>query len=121
MYYLSLFMASSRCFLRFALLIVSLSGLHAYLTSTLTPTNHLWSLQNKKTSHFLFRRLNPCRAASLRAFSIQAKDDIPTLKQNLLNLCEQSQRGLVPFDLPSKQRFEALVSGKEHFSICHVI
>jgi hypothetical protein len=111
MYKFSFSMAS--WVLRFALLIVSLAGLDAFLSSTLAPNNRIWSLKHKKSANTLFRCLRPCRAASLHALTIQAKDDIPTLKQNLLNLCDQSQRGLVPFDQSSKQRFEALVSAKQ--------
>ena len=109
-------MAGMHCFLRFTLLIVSLKGLDAFLTSSLTPSKFIWSVENKKSSNSWFRGLRPCRAAH-QAFSIQAKDDIPTLKQNLLSLCEKSQRGLVPFDPPSKQQFEELVSAKKHSRI----
>jgi hypothetical protein len=100
--------------LRSAVFAAFIIGLDAFLTSTLTPCNHLWSLQNAKSVNPLFRSFR--RPASLPALNIKSKVDTPTLKQNLLNLCDQSQKGLISFDPVSKQRFEDLVSVKKYIT-----
>ena len=82
----------------------------------LAPTPHnLIRVNHPKTAGFVLHsnRISAwrkCNKAVLQMTTTPLKQDVATLKQDLLNLCVQSKNGLVPFDSSSKQQFEGIVS-----------